>query len=92
MSVGENDWRDANSQFSSEWTMGSCFGPKYNKSYLHNEVWYDRCCLPEGQYTLTCKNTKSVYGWGDSTFEINGERYCDDFVGFTAMRSILVNG
>ena len=73
--------------------MGSCYGPKNRVDYeIRNEIWYDRCCLPEGRYTLTCKNTKSVYGWGDSTFEINGERYCDDFVGFTAMRSILVKG
>ena len=70
--------------------MGSCYGPKWELDYEKRNKIYDRCCLPEGRYTLTCKNTKSVYGWGDSIFEINGERYCDDFVGFKAMRRISV--
>ena len=37
-------------------------------------------------------NTKSTYGWGNVTFEINGKRYCDDFVGYKAMRKISVEG
>ena len=90
MSLGEND--NETDLFSREWTMGSCYGPKLGKSYLPNEIWYDRCCLPEGQYVLTCTNTRSVYGWGNATFKINEKQYCDDFVGFTAMRKISVKG
>ena len=88
ISKNENDTE----HFEREWTLGSCFGPKMGLKYLSNEVWYDRCCLPEGQYTLTCSNTKSKYGWGNAAFEINGKRYCDDFVGFKAMRTISIEG
>ena len=78
--------------FDREWTLGSCYGPKLGFNYSTNELWYDKCCLPDGQYTLTCKNTRSVYGWGNATFLIDGKRYCDDFVGFKAMRTISVQG
>ena len=85
--------------FDREWSLGSCYGPKrgmkYGSSYSSSspyETWYDRCCLPEGQYTLTCSNTKSKYGWGNVEFKINGKRYCDDFVGFKVMRTISIEG
>ena len=99
MNVSDNN--DYNSLFSPEWRMGSCYGPKqylfdsYHNlisKYDSNEVHYDKCCLPPGTYTLICKNTKSKYGWGNSKFEINGKRYCDDFVGFKAMRKVLIEG
>ena len=91
-----SDYYENNALFSPEWRMGSCYGPK-NPDYLipkyePDEVHYDKCCLPPGTYTLICKNTKSKYGWGDSKFEINGKRYCDDFFGFKAMRKVLIEG
>ena len=75
--------------FDTKWSLGSCYGPKFGWKWAH---FYDRCCLPEGQYTLTCRNTKSKYGWGNVAIEINGKRYCDDFVGFKAMRIISIEG
>ena len=89
--------------FSHEWTLGSCYGPKMEEwngikyefkivPYGENELHYDRCCLLPGRHTLTCINKKSEFGWGNVTFEINGKRYCDDFFGFKAMRTILVEG
>ena len=78
--------------FDRKWSMGSCYGPPMGRKYSSNEIWYDRCCLPEGQYTLTCSNTKSKNGWGNVVFKINGKRYCDDFVGFKAMRTITIKG
>ena len=94
MNVSDNN--EDNGIFSPEWRMESCYGPK-NPDYLipkydSNEVHYDKCCLPPGAYTLICKNSKSKYGWGNSNFEINGKRYCDDFVGFKAMRKVFIEG
>ena len=86
--MNEND----SVHFDREWTLGSCYGPKLELKYSSNEIWYDRCCLPEGQYTLTCRNTKSKYGWGNAKFIVDGKRYCDDFVGFKAMRTISIKG
>ena len=86
--MNENDARD----FSRIWKMGSCYGPKFGQNYLSNGTFYDRCCLQEGMYTLTCQNKNSPYGWGNVTFEIDGKRYCDDFVGFHAMRAVSIKG
>ena len=88
MKIGDN--KDDNALFSPEWRMESCFGPK--TTYLSNTTYYDRCCLPSGTYTLICKNTKSKYGWGNADFEIDGKRYCDDFIGFKAMRKVCIQG
>ena len=74
--------------FSPEWTLGSCNGWIGKE----NETHFYRCCLQPGQHTLTCINKKSEFGWGNVTFRINGKRYCDDFVGFKAMRTILFEG
>ena len=99
MNVSDNN--EYNALFSPEWRMGSCYGPKQHLFHINNnlipkydsnEVHYDKCCLPPGTYTLICKNTKSKYGWGDSKFEINGKRYCDDFFGFKALRKVLIEG
>ena len=78
--------------FSRQWTLGSCYGPRPRFTYLPNETHFDRCCLPEGKYTLICINKQSKYGWGNVTFEIDGKRYCDDFVGFKAMRTVSLKG
>ena len=86
MKVGDN--KEFNASFSPEWRLGSCFGPK--TTYSSNVNYYDRCCVTPGTYTLICKNTKSKSGWGNADFKIDGKRYCDDFVGFKAMRTITI--
>ena len=90
ISVGPNE-NDA-LHFSRQWKLDSCYGPKPGLDYVRNEINYDRCCLPPGRYTLICINQKSAYGWGNAFLEIDGKRYCDDFVGFKAMRTISVLG
>lgn len=82
-------------KFSREWEIGSCYGPKLGNTYDSNTMrtTYDRCCLLPGEYTLTCVNKKSEYGWGNAYLEIDGARYCDDFSGsWKAMRKISVYG
>ena len=91
LKVGQNN-ENGTDYFSPEWTLGSCSGPKWTISYDENEYYYDRCCLLPGRHSLTCINKKSEFGWGNIKFEINGKQYCDDFVGFKAMRTILVEG
>ena len=85
--------RDDSVDFLRQWTLGSCSGPTYNGTSISSTTtYYDRCCLTPGQYTLTCHNVQSKYGWGNATFEIDGKGYCDDFVGFKAMRTLFVKG
>ena len=85
-------YRDA--VFSRQWTLESCSGPKYGlqSSSSRTIYYYDRCCLVPGKYTLTCSNLQNTYGWGNVIFTIDGKQYCDDFVGFEAMRTVIVKG
>ena len=77
--------------FLPQWKLESCSGPPPEWNNAGNSTIYDRCCLRPGRYTLTCINEKSMYGWKDTWLEIDGKKYCDDFIGFRAMRPIFVN-
>ena len=79
--------------------MGSCTGPSTQlklknsiQNYTSNTIYVERCCLAPGLHTLTCYNEKGPYGWGNGSIEILGQRYCDDFVGFKAMRRVPILG
>ena len=75
---------------SRQWKLGSCGGSNnYERNFTY--VKHERCCLIEGQHTLTCYNEKGPYGWGSSSIEIQGKKYCDDFVGFKVRRSIWIH-
>lgn len=37
-------------------------------------------------------NTAGPFGWGKTFIEIEGQRYCDDFVGYNGFRKVLVEG
>ena len=78
--------------FSRHWQFGSCFGPKHDWHIAPMQTYHDRCCLSPGEYSLTCLNTKREYGWGNAYLEIDGNRYCDDFVGFKAIRKVSIKG
>ena len=73
-----------------EWQLGACssVGTKYDnhKKYIH------RCCLKPGQHILTCINKRNPYGWGNSYIEIQGQRYCDDFMSYRLMQKIGIRG
>ena len=70
----------------SEWKIGTCdsIGMKYENDhrYIH------RCCLKPGQYTLECTNKRNPYGWNDGYIEIQGHRYCDDFMSYRLLQTI----
>ena len=76
--------------------MGSCRGPSKeftrNANYTSNTTYVERCCLTPGMHILTCLNEKGPYGWGNGSIEILGQRYCDDFIGFKAMRRVPIFG
>ena len=87
--------------FSRNWEIGSCYGPKriydeqtksFSDQYEANKTYIDNCCLTPGVYTLRCMNLEGPYGWGKSFLEIQGQRYCDDFVGSKGLRRIDIKG
>ena len=72
----------------SQWLLGTC--NSIGKEYKNFKKYIDRCCLKPGQYTLTCINTKNPYGWGDGYVEIQGHRYCDDFMSYRLLQKITI--
>ena len=83
--------RDERLNISRRWELGSCGGSKnYDGNFTY--IKHERCCLKPGEHILTCHNEKGPYGWGRSSIEVQGQRYCDDFIGFKAQRSILIHG
>ena len=63
-----------------------------NVKYTDYMLYIHRCCIDPGQYTLTCINTKHPHGWKNGYIEIEGYRYCDDFMSYKAMRRISITG
>ena len=75
------------------WSIGSCSNAvKYQlRRQLDHVTYTERCCLEPGQYTITCFN-KRPEGWNGGSLELLGHQYCNDFVGFKAMRHLEVSG
>ena len=72
-----------------EWRLGTCnsIGILYpTKIYIH------RCCLKPGRHTLTCINRRNPFGWDGGYIEIQGHRYCDDFMAYRLMQTINIKG
>ena len=84
---GENDHHFDNL----EWKLDTCSS---KEMYLlsKNSTHVYRCCLKPGLYTLECSNPEGPYGWGSSSISIHGQKYCDDFVGYKALRRIEIFG
>ena len=53
-----------------------------------------RCCLQPGRHTLRCENIASYEpnGWGSVSLKIQGQEYCNNFFGSTALRDVWISG
>ena len=70
------------------WTLGPC---STSLQYKNDKIIKENdCCLTPGNHTLTCYNTRYPHGWKKGFIVINGRRYCDDFIGYKAMRRIII--
>ena len=74
----------------SQWRLGNC--ESNGTEYQDFEMYLQRCCLKPGRHALTCKNNRNPYGWDEGYIEFLGHRYCDDFMSYTMMQMINVNG
>ena len=72
----------------SEWSLGSCdsIGIKYSK----HTKYLERCCLQPGEHILTCINRRNPYGWDSGYIEIQGHRFCDDFMSHRMIQKIHI--
>ena len=72
------------------WTLGAC---SKSLEYKNDQRIKEKdCCLAPGNHTLTCYNTKHPHGWKKGSIVIRGKHYCDDFIGYKAMRRIIIKG
>lgn len=56
------------------------------------DVYVDQCCLTPGRYVLTCQNYKGPFGWSNASVEIQGQKYCNNFIGRKARRIVMITG
>jgi len=71
-----------------EWSLGACDSTEI--AYENLQKYVQRCCLEPGQHTLTCINNRTPYGWGDGYIEIQGHRYCDDFMSYRLIQTVTI--
>ena len=74
-----------------EWQLGTC-NSRDIKDIWPNTKYIHRCCLRPGQYTLTCIRKNGPYGWNEGFVEIQGHRYCDDFLSYKLMQKVRIKG
>ena len=70
------------------WWLGTCGSNGF--MYENYKKYIFRCCLGPGQHTLTCINKQNPYGWGDGHIEIQGHRYCNDFISYRLIQQIMI--
>ena len=70
------------------WILGSCAS---SNRYIDHMIYLERCCLHPGIYVLSCYDDRNE-GWNNAYLDILGHRYCDDFLGYKAMRRVTIPG
>ena len=77
-----------------KWELGTCKSPEetFTLEDAELDAYVDQCCLKPGRYVLTCQNDKGPFGWGNASIEIQGQKYCNDFIGGKARRIVMITG
>ena len=89
-----------------KWALGKCRGRSHYYKTMgllhtivrHNDLMHtniERCCNVPGQHMLKCEIKRSRekdQGWAENFIEIQGHRYCHDFVGYSGLRRINLIG
>ena len=86
------------------WNIGSCSSVNvypdviytderhlYTKAQLMRTLTRS-CWLAPSDHVLECYNKDYSKGWPNAYIEIQGHRYCDDFVSIKALRRIRIAG
>ena len=95
-----------NAQRSMSWTFGKCrgrgryfeiVGPLKNMIRYSDltHTYFERCCNLPGLHLLRCEiesSWENDQGWAENFIEIQGHRYCHDFIGYSAIRRINLTG
>ena len=77
------------------WSIGLCSSDSFHAKLtkLNHDVNTNivRCCLLPGKYVLICES-ENPYSWRQGFVEIQGRKYCNDFMGFKAHRLVDITG
>ena len=57
------------------WSIGTCSS---KERYKNRQKYSTQCCMPAGDYTLTCKDSYGD-GWHGGYIKINGKTFCKNF-------------
>ena len=81
-----------------EWNIGPCTSVNiyphllpYGEGKLMR-TFVRSCWFEPGQHVLECYSKDYSSGWTYAHVEIQGHRYCDDFVSIKALRKITIEG
>ena len=66
------------------WNFGNCLS---TLEYSGAGTYSEKCCLPRGSHIMSCLSYKSS-GWAGNFISFLGHRFCDDHVGYKAMRKV----
>ena len=58
------------------WTFGECSS---SQVYGNNQIYTEECCQKPGSYSISCKDSAKD-GWHGGYLEIEGTKYCTDFM------------
>ena len=74
-----------------EWELGLCIpSHKYDSG---SDKYTEKCCIPNGNYVLSCRKNNDDLGWLLNNFiEVGRHHFCDDYVGYIALRAINIPG
>ena len=81
-----------------KWNIGSCSSAGIYPEWLPNKMgdvtrtFVRSCWLVPGQHVLECYSKNYSAGWTNAYIEIQGHRYCDDFISIKAFRNIIIAG
>ena len=92
--VGETlDWDGKQLKNNSKlrWKLGSC-STSNTVTYMYVALYVERCCLESGRHTLVCYNDPPTQGWNNAYIIIQGNRYCDDFIGYSSFQTLTITG
>ena len=78
-------------RYETQWSLGSC--SLTSDDYIPGTVQKltKMCCLPPEQHVLRCESSNNM-AWKQSSIEIAGHKFCDDFVGYATLRKIDISG
>ena len=75
------------------WEFGPCFSSHDNDQFssLNRRSYTEKCCVPNGDYALSCKSKKST-GWVRSFVKIGRHQFCDDYTGYNSFVALNIPG